>query len=740
MSQSQDIVIDLNKYLFHRDALSEISTNRWVKNQWPLVYIIKNDTKRIAYVGETTNAFNRIKNHFANEDRTILNTITLIGSDRFNKSATLDIESQLIQYLAAESTYTLQNGNGGLTHHNYYERPFYRDLFKEIWSRLAKEKLVTKSLEEIENSNLFKYSPYKSLSTDQRNSVMEIIEVLSARTSKSIFVEGSAGTGKTILATYLMKLLHSPLPAPDEIEDLEGYRLDEYRLLERFQQQFKDVSIGLVVPMTSLRKSLKEVFKHVGGLKPNMVISPSDVVKKHYDIIIVDEAHRLAQRKNIPNYGSFDATNRALGLGNEGTQLDWILMRSSHQIFFYDEAQSVKPSDLPKERFDALKRESLPPIKLTSQMRVSAGTDYINFVDNLLKCRPTKDIAIPEDYDLRFFSSFQELYDEIQKKEAEHGLSRMIAGYSWNWASKNDKRKFDIDIEGVKLQWNNTHIDWINSENAALQVGCIHTTQGYDLNYAGVIFGHEITYNEELNRIEVIRENYHDRNGKSGIKDDERLKKYIVNIYKTIMYRGIRGTFVYACDPAMKNYLQRIFAKLQSSLESPELEEVPASTWEAIPMGFEEVKPFENAVPLYQNLSAAAGEFSHAQDWGDLTWVSLPEGFAHKSDYFVCRVEGESMNKIIPTGSWCLFRKDPGGSRAGKTVLVQHRSIQDPDYESGFTVKKYASEKAQNDGHWSHRKITLSPMSFDSSFEPIVLEGDDLGELVVVGEFVGVVG
>lgn len=281
MNSVTDIVIDLHKYPFSKNALSAIAENEWVKNQWPLVYLIKNDKSKIAYVGETTNAFNRLKNHFTNEDRLILDTITLIGSDRFNKSATLDIESQLIQYLSAENTYKLQNGNGGLTHHNYYEKPFYRDIFKEIWSRLKSEKLVSKSLEEIENSDLFKYSPYKALSDEQRMSILEIIENLNSKSCNSIFVEGSAGTGKTILATYLMKLLHSPLPSSDEIEEMEGYRLEEYRLIKKFHEQFKNPLIGLVVPMTSLRKSLKTVFGAVAGLKTNMVIGPSEAIKKN---------------------------------------------------------------------------------------------------------------------------------------------------------------------------------------------------------------------------------------------------------------------------------------------------------------------------------------------------------------------------------------------------------------------------------------------------------------------------
>ena len=135
-------------------------------------------------------------------------------------------------------------------------------------------------------------------------------------------------------------------------------------------------------------------------------------------------------------------------------------------------------------------------------------------------------------------------------------MSRLIAGYSWPWISKRDKSLYDIEIEGTKLQWNNVHIDWINSADPKVEVGCIHTTQGYDLNYAGIIFGKEITYNRHLNRIEIIRENYHDRNGSAGIDDDERLKEYVVNIYKTIMYRGIKGTLVYACDPELRAYLR----------------------------------------------------------------------------------------------------------------------------------------------------------------------------------------
>ena len=95
---SFDLSIEISEqYDFKKESLNKIEQNPWVKNQWPLVYFIQNEEKKIAYVGESTNASNRIKNHLANPERCKLNKISIIGSDKFNKSATLDIESSLIQ-------------------------------------------------------------------------------------------------------------------------------------------------------------------------------------------------------------------------------------------------------------------------------------------------------------------------------------------------------------------------------------------------------------------------------------------------------------------------------------------------------------------------------------------------------------------------------------------------------------------------------------------------------------------
>jgi hypothetical protein len=97
----------------------------------------------------------------------------------------------------------------------------------------------------------------------------------------------------------------------------------------------------------------------------------------------------------------------------------------------------------------------------------------------------------------------------------------------------------------------------LNSSNSHNEVGCIHTTQGYDLNYVGIIFGSEIDYNPSTNEIFIIKENYKDKNGKNGIVDIEVLHQYILNIYKTLMYRGINGTFVYVCNENLRSYMKQ---------------------------------------------------------------------------------------------------------------------------------------------------------------------------------------
>ena len=734
MNLSFDLSVEVSeKYDFNKETLDKINENPWVKNQWPLVYFIQNEGKRVAYVGESTNFANRIKNHLANPKKSnAFNKISIIGSDKFNKSATLDIESKLIQYISSEGTYELQNGNHGLINHNYYQQDLYKNLFIDIWEKLIENKIVSKSIEEIENSELFKYSPYKSLNEDQYNSVLEIIEALNEKKSSKVFIKGSAGTGKTILATYLIKLLGSDV-SDTNMDDFSDNEIQEINLIKEYKIKYPKAEIGFVVAMSSLRKTLQNVFRKIPELKSSMIISPSDTFKKEYDLLIVDEAHRLRQYKNIGWMGVFKKNNRKLGLDDTGTELDWIIANSKNQILFYDSAQSVKPSDIPSSHFDKLLNEpNTIEIELKSQMRANGGNDYITFVDELLNIkRDNKNFYSPNNYDVVVFDSMKDMYEQLSIKEEKYGLCRLIAGYSWPWLSdpkkkpKPDLNAIDIAIDGVELQWNKTDKDWINSEDSFNQVGCIHTTQGYDLNYTGVIFGEEISFNKVTQQIEIDKSKYFDKNGKRGLEDIEVLKEYIINIYKTIMYRGIKGVYIYACDKNLREYFKEHISTYKSESRLRIL-------------SLKDVKPYVNAVPIF-NIYAAAGDFSDLQiesEYENYEWVELPMHISAREDYFVCQIIGESMNKKIENGSWCLFRKYSGGTREGKIVLAQHYNIQDSDFGAGYTIKEYHSEKYISENSWSHKSIVLKPLSFDSSFYPIELKEEELTDLKIIGEFV----
>ncbi|MDC1168191.1 DUF2075 domain-containing protein [Flavobacteriaceae bacterium] len=565
--------LKVTNYPFNKVDIGLVNNNSLARDAYPIVYILYDTKTMIAYVGESTNALARMNNHLSHPEKKNLNWVYIISDESFNKSAALDIESNLIQYMTAAGDFKLLNGNGGISSHNYYQKSEYFKIFKKIWSKLSFENIRMRDLLELQNSDLYKYSPYKSLSLDQYNSILEIFKDYSSDGIKKIFVNGSAGTGKTILAIYLIKLLSTL--SQYELHDLDIE--DEALLFElnAFKKNNPEkLIIGLVVPMTSLRDTLKRVFKSVHGLSSNMVIGPTDVVKKKYDFLIVDEAHRLTRRKSIMGYGAFDNVNKRLGLYHtekidgkdvqsaekNGNQLDWIINSSKYQLFFYDSEQSIKPADVRKESFDKIKGQNdASQITLFSQMRSEGKNDYIKFVDNLLKEKLDNNTSIfnNPNYELALFDDLSLMMERLQKMENEFGLCRSMSGYSWPWVSKTDANLPDAIIDGVKMFWNRQSIDWINSTTDVTEMGCIHTVQGYDLNYSGVIFGKEITYDKNSKKIKVIKNNYHDIKGKQALENEDELLKYIVKIYKTMMYRGIKGTYIYVCDRDLREYFEK---------------------------------------------------------------------------------------------------------------------------------------------------------------------------------------
>jgi DUF2075 family protein len=326
-----------------------------------------------------------------------------------------------------------------------------------------------------------------------------------------------------------------------------------------------------------LRNSIKKVFKKTPGLSPAMVMTAFEVGEsnEHFDLLVVDESHRLNQRANQPSgvqnkkfqmitetlFGADDKTK---------TQLDWIRAKSTHQILLLDAAQSVRPADLPPESLSLLvesARSTSRHYPLATQMRVQAGADYVGYIRRILGSagavsQPTRPETF-EGYDLRLFDSVADMHKEVRRMDAEVGLSRLLAGFAWAWKTKSDKNAYDIELSDIQLRWNSTQTDWIASSASLDEVGSIHTVQGYDLNYAGVIIGPDLRYDAAEGRLMVDRAQYFDVKGKENNKvlgkvyTDDDLLRFITNIYAVLLTRGIRGTFVYVCDPGLREHLQK---------------------------------------------------------------------------------------------------------------------------------------------------------------------------------------
>ncbi|MFD6698634.1 MULTISPECIES: DNA/RNA helicase domain-containing protein [unclassified Microbacterium] len=575
---------------FRRIAVDEQAQGDSRLSNWPVVYVIdgnRRQPKSGLYVGETVNAYQRMVQHLAGTKKSArLDTVRVIIDERFNKSVCLDLESHLIRWFSGDAQYEVLNSNAGLTADaQYFDRAAYRESFAKIFENLREEGLFAQSISEIENSDMFKLSPFKALNQDQNIAVDNILKVLiedlqAPSRGSTLVVNGGPGTGKTIVAIFMMKLL-ADIAAYTPGDDIDQDSLFADYFLEGHREPLARLHIALVIPQQSLRTSVQRVFRKTPGLDPKTVLSPFQFAEstEQFDLVFVDEAHRLGQRANQASGGQnkkFPRINEAL-YGRDDpsfTQLDWIRTRSRHQILLVDELQSVRPHDLAPQTLQQIMRAAKDGdhyFHLMTQMRVKAGADYVGFVRAALRgedpVRPDLD-----DYDLRFFDDLSEMRAAIRDVEKGYGLARLVAGFAWDWVTKQRKGKkrladfdFDFEIDDERLLWNVTDKDWINSSGAIDQVGSIHTVQGYDLNYAGVIIGPDLRLDPATGQIVADRENYRDKKGKektgsfAGGFSDEQLLAFIRNIYGVLLTRGILGTFVYVCDPGLRERLRAVF-------------------------------------------------------------------------------------------------------------------------------------------------------------------------------------
>lgn len=504
----------------------------------------------------------------------------------------MDVEQTLIRLFKCDPSFAVKNKNlGQSAQHDYYQRFSYVEEMEALWSRIN---LSRQSFLDITSSDKYKFSPYTALTVEQCDvcfqAIESILDALEKGKKRVQLISGAAGTGKTIVATKILSLLleanfaHMDTTCdeknPDEknLDTDESYSLKIQRILLKFVKKRKrPIRLGYVVAMTSLRKTLQDVFKttlkeelkQASTSASQIVIGTVDVAKatEPFDLLIVDEAHRLPRYRNISWCGEYKKCSERLGLDLKTTStLDWILSQSQCQILFYDAAQTVRPADVPDEDFQrkiaSRMSQSFPPLALTTQMRCQGGASFIDYLNQIFQGTAKKKRF--RDYDFRLYEHFTPLYEEIQSLSSDpkgNGYSRIVAGFAWPWKAKKNSSICDIEIDGKKYHWNTTQAGWITSKNAAREIGCVHTTQGFDLAYVGVIIGPDLRYDKKNKRIIVDRAHVFDANMKNGIdKDaagDEELRSFVLNSYKVLLTRGVRGCFVYVVDKNLREYLKQ---------------------------------------------------------------------------------------------------------------------------------------------------------------------------------------
>jgi hypothetical protein len=356
---------------------------------------------------------------------------------------------------------------------------------------------------------------------------------------KVLIIEGGPGTGKTVLAINLL------------------VRLTELRLLSKYvsknaapRKVYESKLVG-----TIKRSHFSNFFSGSGAF--------IDTEPNTFDALIVDEAHRLNEKSGL--YGN---------LGEN--QIKELIESAKCSIFFIDEDQRVTLSDIGSKQairaFAKAKGAVVEEYVLSSQFRCSGSDGYMAWLDDVLGIRSTANPTLnTSEYEFKVFDSPQALHDAIDEKN--HGnKARVVAGYCWPWLSKKDSKATDIIIgNDYARQWNLDQDGslWIIAENSIEQVGCIHTCQGLEVDYIGVIIGPDLVVRDGQ---VVTSPHERDKNDKS-IRGWKKLMKeqpalaqqdtdlIIKNTYRTLMTRGMKGCYLYCTDQETAQYFESRLAR-----------------------------------------------------------------------------------------------------------------------------------------------------------------------------------
>lgn len=575
---------------------------------WPVIYIIYNKTKSIAYVGETVDLKTRLMQHFQDPSKESLkakNTkVMFINYSFANKSTCQEIENFLILNMGNDDRFDLLNGNGGLQKYDYYDKEKVMEICKMIWEKLHTIGMANNNYKVLQQEK-FQYSPYLSLNQEQNYNVKKIINELIIHDKQTIIVNGDVGTGKTAVAIHLLKLLmdYSNNFNGIILEDMVNENINNIKMIMDYFIN-RDIKIGIVFPMGTLysilRRSIKQIYK---GNVDNFVFQPLDALKNYLDnkrkfnILIVDEAHSL-----ISDTSLYSKKNQAL-LKKSGfyhkNQLEWFMEISNKQIFFYDSKQNIRKHNVEQSFFTSLKNKpTTETLFLTTQERcIKGGEEYINCLSTLFnkntiftekKINELKEqirkINKQSGYKFVMYENVTTMTNEIKRlfdmdKTKNKGMCYTLTGNCWPKKNKerdiinkkygkvddtnysdyvqtiieNDAHNIDI---GTYKNILNSVDNWVNRDTRCRnEVGVIHAIAGLNAEYVGVIIGNDLSYDAENNTVKGETTIYNDK-GKNNATEEEK-QDFILRSYYILCSRARKGTFIYICNDELRSLFEK---------------------------------------------------------------------------------------------------------------------------------------------------------------------------------------
>lgn len=505
---------------------------------------------------------------------------------------------------------------------------------------------------------------------DEQKIVYETALAFAKKSSKDnknvLIVEGGPGTGKSVVAINLLVAI---------------------------------TKLGLNTQYITKNSAPRAVFesKLTGTLKKTNISnmftgsgSYIDCDSNIFDFLIVDEAHRLNKKSGMfKNLGE--------------NQIKEIIEASKASVFFIDEDQKVTWHDIgEKEEIEKWAKKigaKIHNLKLESQFRCNGSDGYLSWVDDVLQIQDTANIALDDiKYDFKIIDLPNELRDLIFEKNKINNQARLVAGYCWNWVSKKDKNSNDIIIpeQNFKMKWNLASDGnlWIMAPESVNEVGCIHTCQGLEVEYIGVIIGPDLIVRNGKVITQPKKRAKTDASLKGYIKElkenpEEANKKadaIIKNTYRTLMTRGMKGCYVYFTDKETEKYFK---SRLGDNQEKERIISLVKSPY------FDKTEMV--SVPLFE--SVGCGELMYA-DPTVQEMISIRKDYMSKgSKYFVLRTKGDSMNKAgINDGDLVLCVKNYRPEEGKKVVALigDDATIKEYRRENGYVVLKPNSSNPEH--------------------------------------------